>query len=116
MNLHSSDDSERMIVPGMNSRLLPLLNVNCLPLHVSVVNLLQWNASRARYRGANTDLMTCIILAQPIGGGGEVLLTLIGALCSAFFQDYYINWSDLITLGMQEKRMEYVIFLQIHTS
>lgn len=68
-------------------------------------------------RGANTDLMTCVFFGMANGRkGGAVLLPLIGALQCALLQDYYINWSDLITLGMREKRMEYVISLQIHTS
>lgn len=49
-------------------------------------------------------------------GGVALLLALIWALYCALLQDYYINWADLITLGMREKRMEYVISLQIRTS
>lgn len=33
-----------------------------------------------------------------MGGGGEVLFAVIGALSCALLQDYYINCSDLITL------------------
>ena len=50
------------------------------------------------------------------GGRGAVLLALIGASYCALLQDYYINWADLIKLGMREERMENVKSLQIHTS
>lgn len=97
---------------------LHLSSISCHRcLLVASDTLLLWRRSRGRGgEEEQTDLMTCAFLARPIGGRGAVLLALIGALYSALLQDYYINCSDLITLGMQGRRMEYVISLQIHTS
>lgn len=69
-----------------------------------------------KWEGGEEGLMTCVFLARPIGERSAVLLGLIRALYSALLQDYYINGPDLITLGMRERRMQYVIALQIHTS
>lgn len=73
------------------------------------VYLLHWKAyavrlNGGRWGGANTDLMTYVFLSRPIGGRCAFLLALIGALYCALLQDYYINWSDSITLGNARER------------
>lgn len=84
-------------------------------LHVSLfVYLLHWAACTGRWNGrrwggANTDMISCVFLSWQIGARGAVLLALIVALYCAMLQDYYINLSDLITLGMREKKMEHFL-------